>query len=155
MTTGGAVSQVPDGAREALAKALPTDIDGLVLDEYMPERRWVTPETIADRLLTALSAAGYAVIWCLGRSGMTEPTDLEIVWQLADKRGEEIQRLAASLDKVLKALSDCVAKTTNYGEDEDGFMQIYIMPTGPIHRAISLLAEFGIHVRPVSGEEQR
>jgi predicted transcriptional regulator len=29
-----------------------------------------------------------------------EPDDLEIVWQLADKRGEELQRLRRTLKKI-------------------------------------------------------
>jgi hypothetical protein len=45
-------------------------------------------------------------------------------------------------------LADCVVKATEYGEQDGGFVASYIMPTGPLHRAIPLLAQHGIDVRP-------
>lgn len=51
-------------------------------------------------------------------------------------------------NRLLTALRDCVAQATDYGEQEGGFVAFYILPTGPIHRAIPLLQEFGITVRP-------
>lgn len=52
------------------------------------------------------------------------------------------------LDQALSALADCVVKATPYGKQDAEFIAYYISPTGPIHRAIPLLAEHGIVVRP-------
>jgi hypothetical protein len=52
------------------------------------------------------------------------------------------------LQRLVDALADCVVKATEYGEQDGGFVANYIMPTGPIHRAIPLLEEFGVTVRP-------
>ena len=51
-------------------------------------------------------------------------------------------------DELLNALADCVAKATEYGSQDDGFVATYILPTGPLHRAIPLLQRYGITVRP-------
>ncbi|MFB6392600.1 hypothetical protein [Polymorphospora lycopeni] len=46
-------------------------------------------------------------------------------------------------------LADCVVKATEYGEQDGGFVATYLLPTGPIHRAMTLLQEHhGITVRP-------
>jgi hypothetical protein len=50
--------------------------------------------------------------------------------------------------ELLDALADCVIKATEYGDQDGGFVAAYIMPTGPIHRAIPLLERHGITVRP-------
>lgn len=52
------------------------------------------------------------------------------------------------IDELAAVLADVVAKATEYGEQENGFVATYILPTGPIHRAIPLLAALGIVVRP-------
>ena len=49
---------------------------------------------------------------------------------------------------LLHALADCVVEATEYGEQEGGFVAYYILPTGPLHRAIPLLQLYGITVRP-------
>lgn len=46
------------------------------------------------------------------------------------------------------ALADCVTKAVEYGEQDGGFVAMYLLPTGPIHRAIPLLERLGITVRP-------
>jgi hypothetical protein len=52
-------------------------------------------------------------------------------------------------DQALTALADCVVKATPFGKQDGEFIAYYyISPTGPIHRAIPLLAEHGIVVRP-------
>ena len=50
--------------------------------------------------------------------------------------------------ELLNALADCVAKATEYGEQDGGFVALYLLPTGPIHRAIPLLERHGLIVRP-------
>lgn len=50
--------------------------------------------------------------------------------------------------RVLDALADCVVKAAEHGEQEGGFVAFYLSPTGPIHRAIPLLEQYGINVRP-------
>ncbi|MFG1898704.1 hypothetical protein ACGFIP_32320 [Micromonospora zamorensis] len=50
--------------------------------------------------------------------------------------------------ELLDALADCVTKATEYGEQDAGFVALYLLPTGPIHRAIPLLERHGIIVRP-------
>jgi predicted HAD superfamily Cof-like phosphohydrolase len=50
--------------------------------------------------------------------------------------------------ELLSALTDLVAKSANYGETADGFVHAYIVPTGPMHRAIAVLGSQGVHARP-------
>jgi len=52
------------------------------------------------------------------------------------------------VDQVVNALADCVIKATEYGDQDGGFVAMYLLPTGPIHRAIPLLQRLGITVRP-------
>lgn len=52
------------------------------------------------------------------------------------------------MQQFVTALADCVVKATPYGEDSDGFIAHYLMPVGPLHRAMPLLERFGIVVRP-------
>lgn len=48
----------------------------------------------------------------------------------------------------LDMLADMVVKATEYGTQDGGFVAMYLMPTGPIHRAIPYLEAHGIIVRP-------
>lgn len=48
----------------------------------------------------------------------------------------------------LDLLADLVVKCTPYGEQDGGFVAMYLMPTGPVHRAIPYLEQRGIVVRP-------
>lgn len=50
--------------------------------------------------------------------------------------------------ELIDALADCVTKAVEYGEQDGGFVAFYLLPTGPIHRAIPLLQRHGITVRP-------
>jgi hypothetical protein len=52
------------------------------------------------------------------------------------------------LTELQDALARVVEKAVVHGEDEDGFIQGYIMGTGAIHNAIRVLQNRGIHVRP-------
>lgn len=54
----------------------------------------------------------------------------------------------AQLAEALNALADCVVKATPYGTQDGDFIAAYIMPTGPLHRAMPLLERHGITVRP-------
>jgi hypothetical protein len=54
----------------------------------------------------------------------------------------------ARAERAEAVLRDVVVKATAYGMQDGDFIAAYILPTGPIHRAIPLLAERGIHVRP-------
>lgn len=62
--------------------------------------------------------------------------------------GDEVAQLIHDRAALRDALADCVVKATAYGTQDDGFVANYIMPTGPIHRAIPLLQHYGITVRP-------
>jgi hypothetical protein len=46
------------------------------------------------------------------------------------------------------ALADCVAKATPSGAQDGDFVATYILPTGPLHRAMPLLEGLGVIVRP-------
>ncbi|MEU4781047.1 hypothetical protein [Micromonospora sp. NPDC023633] len=51
--------------------------------------------------------------------------------------------------ELVDALADCVTKAVEYGEQDGGFVAFYLLPTGPVHRAIALLQErHGVTVRP-------
>lgn len=58
-----------------------------------------------------------------------------------DKQRDRAQRMQ-------DALADVVTKATDYGTQDGEFVANYLLPTGPIHRAIPLLQEFGVTVRP-------
>jgi len=49
---------------------------------------------------------------------------------------------------LVNVLADIVAKATEYGTQEGGFVATYILPTGPLHRAIPLLQQYGLTIRP-------
>lgn len=50
--------------------------------------------------------------------------------------------------RLVDALADVVVKCAAYGEQDGGYVFLYLLPTGPIHRAIVLLGELGVIVRP-------
>jgi hypothetical protein len=54
----------------------------------------------------------------------------------------------ADTDRLIGALADLVVKGAPYGEQDGGYVFLYLLPTGPIHRAITLLQEHGVIVRP-------
>lgn len=56
--------------------------------------------------------------------------------------------IAEERQQLIDALADCVAKATDYGIQDGGFVVMYLLPTGPIHRAIPLLERMGVTVRP-------
>jgi hypothetical protein len=51
-------------------------------------------------------------------------------------------------DDALQMLADFVFKATEYGTQDGDFVANYLLPTGPIHRAIPWLEQRGINVRP-------
>lgn len=50
--------------------------------------------------------------------------------------------------RLVDALADVVVKCAAYGEQDGGYVFLYLLPTGPIHRAVVLLGEIGVIVRP-------
>lgn len=62
--------------------------------------------------------------------------------------GNEVMQLIRSRDALREALADCVVKATEYGVQDGDFVASYILPTGPIHRAMPLLEGEGVTVRP-------
>ena len=106
------------------------ELSGVGRDGGVP---W-TPEFVREQLDAAVEAA-------------------RGVWQqerLAER--ERNQRAYAALsderDEAAALLADVVVKCTEYGEQEGGFVASYIMPTGPIHRAMPWLQDHGVTVRP-------
>jgi hypothetical protein len=52
------------------------------------------------------------------------------------------------VDEAVELLADLVAKCTEYGTQEGEFVAYYLLPTGPVHRAIPWLEQHGVTVRP-------
>src|SRR5689334_18696213 len=65
-----------------------------------------------------------------------------------DRQMEAASRPLPNIGRLLDALADVVIKSTEYGQQDGGFVRSYIIPTGPIHRAIALLGDCGVIVRP-------
>ena len=59
-----------------------------------------------------------------------------------------LERVRVERAKVLDALRSCVIRAQGDGVQDGAFIARYTLPTGPIHRAITLLGEMGIHDRP-------
>lgn len=68
--------------------------------------------------------------------------------QHAETAERERDQARAKLAKVVTNLADVVASGRVEGEDADGFIRWYLLPTGPLHRAIPLLQEHGLTIRP-------
>lgn len=68
--------------------------------------------------------------------------------QAARDVADALARTEAERDQLAAALADCVTKAVEYGQQGDGHIAFYLLPTGPIHRAIPLLQDHGITVRP-------
>ena len=49
---------------------------------------------------------------------------------------------------LVNALADIVVKATEYGTQDGEFVANYLIPTGPLHRAMPLLENMGVIVRP-------
>ena len=61
------------------------------------------------------------------------------------KREDMQEKLASSQDQVLRALKDMVIRCAPDGTQDDGdFVGFYVLPTGPVHRAIATLQNVGI-----------
>jgi hypothetical protein len=60
-------------------------------------------------------------------------------------RAEKIQETA---QQAIDLLAGLVVKCTEYGSQDGDFVAYYILPTGPVHRAIPWLDQRGISVRP-------
>ncbi len=56
--------------------------------------------------------------------------------------------MASADRRLVDALADLVVKCVPYGEQDGGFVFVYLVPTGPVHRAITLLHEHDVIVRP-------
>jgi len=61
---------------------------------------------------------------------------------------DEYEKTVRDLQEAKALLADLVFKATDYGTQDGDFVANYILPTGPIHRAIPWLQERGITVRP-------
>lgn len=61
----------------------------------------------------------------------------------SDSMGSEPTR-----EELANALADVVAKAVERGTQDGGFVLMYTLPTGPIHKAIPLLERMSIIVRP-------
>lgn len=59
-----------------------------------------------------------------------------------------VTTLLEQRDVLVRALTDCVRKATDYGTQDGDFVAMYLLPTGPIHRAIPLLQRHGVTARP-------
>jgi hypothetical protein len=70
-----------------------------------------------------------------------------------------VERRAGREDAAREAvdlLADMVVKCTEYGTQDGDFVASYLLPTGPVHRAIPWLDQRGINVRPgFDGRTQR
>jgi hypothetical protein len=70
-----------------------------------------------------------------------------------------VERRAGREDAAREAvdlLADMVVKCTEYGTQDGDFVASYLLPTGPVHRAIPWLDQRGINVRPgFDGRAQR
>jgi hypothetical protein len=77
--------------------------------------------------------------------------DIEKIKEAAYRAGlEDAAREAVDL------LADMVVKCTEYGTQDGDFVASYLLPTGPVHRAIPWLDQRGINVRPgFDGRTQR
>jgi hypothetical protein len=134
------------GAERLVAdwSAPPADLDDWLdaLTE-LAERTWPNPDQIGHHVLTE-----YVLPLLTGWR-----TDRAEVDRLTTELGE------AKLDRgrLLAALAGCVVKATAYGTQRDPgcaepFVAFYILPTGPIHRGISLLSDRGYaSIRPRPG----
>ena len=71
--------------------------------------------------------------------------------QKAVSRAERLWREATSTDVVL-ALQDCVTGSYEYGTQDGNFVAAYVAPTGPIHRAITVLQANARIVNPKAQE---
>jgi len=60
----------------------------------------------------------------------------------------ELQRHRADLAEAKDLLADLIVKSTAYGTQEGEFVALYIIATGPLHRAMPWLEQRGIVVRP-------
>ncbi len=65
-----------------------------------------------------------------------------------DQARRRVAELEQEHAELLNALADVVTKATDFGEQDDGFVSHYLLPTGPIHRAIPLLQRLGFTARP-------
>ncbi len=78
--------------------------------------------------------------------------DLETTIEYAVSRYLTLAKAAAAAADLTReltnALADCVVKATPFGQQEGDFIANYIMPTGPLHRAMPLLERSGVIVRP-------
>lgn len=61
----------------------------------------------------------------------------------------------ARAERAEQVLADIVTKAAPFGQQDGEFVAFYILPTGPMHRAIPLLAEQGVHVRPVGESPEK
>ena len=96
---------------------------------------------IARKVVAALAAAGRL----RPEGASAEVADLV---EALDQARTAFDQLMTQHLVMRKVLADCVVKATPYGIQDGDFIASYILPTGPIHRAIPALAAENVHVRP-------
>ena len=64
------------------------------------------------------------------------------------EQGAEIERVTRERDEAKNLIADMVIKATEFGTQDGDFVANYILPTGPLHRAMPWLEQRGIVVRP-------
>lgn len=70
------------------------------------------------------------------------------VGRMRDETPKLIRHLMDDRDQAVALVADMVVKATEYGTQDGDFVAAYLLPTGPIHRAIPWLQEHGRTVRP-------
>lgn len=88
-------------------------------------------DTIQDRsVLAQRQAHGPGALWVVRESA------------------NDVPALLAELAEARNLLADLVIKATEYGTQDGDFVASYLLPTGPLHRAMPWLEQRGIVVRP-------
>jgi hypothetical protein len=59
-----------------------------------------------------------------------------------------IDKTRETAQEAVSLLADLVVKCIDYGVQDGDFVASYLLPTGPVHRAIPWLEQRGITVRP-------
>ena len=114
--------------------ALVAEVERLRGDVAESDDLWQTQARILDEVAVALKGPH-------PKMGLHDLSDL-------GEWARTATRHRAERDRAIQIIADLVAKGTPHGEDKDGFIAFYILPTGPIHRAIPYLDEHGIPARP-------
>lgn len=103
----------------------------------------MTTDETAEAILVAHQRRDYGSCLC----GWSELGKSHARHQVA-MLSEASALAAGAVVELAGALADCVVKATPYGVQDGDFVATYILPTGPLHRAMPLLERLGVIVRP-------